>query len=106
MVLSSTISLGLLSVFNAVGGAITICSISFLPFLLVFSGFVQIGWVIVTNGSFSAYYLGIYFVILAAVVYFRARASIQFGWALLNAGGLPPLSGFIIKLKAILNIKN
>lgn len=106
LVLSSTISLGLLSVFNAIGGAIIICSISFLPFLLVFSGMVQIGWVIVTHGSFSAYYLGVYFVVLAAVVYFRSRASIQFGWALLNAGGLPPLSGFIIKLKAILNIKN
>nr|AKS04269.1 NADH dehydrogenase subunit 2 [Parasagitta elegans] len=106
LVLSSTISLGLLSVFNAVGGAITMCSISFLPFLLIFSGFVQMGWVMVTHGSFSAYYLGIYFVILAAVVYFSASASIQFGWALLNAGGLPPLSGFIIKLKAILNIKN
>lgn len=79
LVLSSTISLGLLSVLNAIGGAITICSISFLPFLLVFSGIVQIGWVIVTNGSFTAYYLGVYFVVLAAVVYFRARASIQFG---------------------------
>lgn len=79
LVFTSTLSIGLLSVFNAIGGAITICSISFLPFLLVFSGIVQIGWVLVTNGSFSAYYLRIYFVVLAAIVYYRARASIQFG---------------------------
>nr|AKS04237.1 NADH dehydrogenase subunit 2 [Parasagitta elegans] len=106
LVMTTSLSLGLLSLLNAVGGATAVWAFSMFRYLLVFSGMVQMGWVLVTNGSFSAYYLSIYFVVLAAVVYFSASASLQFGWALLNAGGLPPLSGFIIKLKAILNIEN
>nr|AKS04366.1 NADH dehydrogenase subunit 2 [Parasagitta elegans] len=106
LLFASESSTGLLSVLNALGGALTMCSVSFFPFLLVFSGMVQMGWVLATNGSFSSYYLTIYFIVLASVVFFSFSASMLFGWALLNAGGLPPLSGFIIKLKAILNIKN
>nr|AKS04301.1 NADH dehydrogenase subunit 2 [Parasagitta elegans] len=106
LVLTSTCNLGLLSALNAFGGSMSMCSVSCMPLLLAFSGMVQMGWVLVTNGAFTAYYLSVYFLVLSAVVYFSAGASFQFGWALLNAGGLPPLSGFIIKLKAILNIKN
>lgn len=54
---------------------------------------------------FAFYYLLVYCFVLRAVVLYRVVASVQFGWALLNAGGLPPFSGFIIKLKAILHIK-
>lgn len=43
MLLSSTVYLGFLSVLNAIGGALTICSISLLPLVLIFSGIVQIG---------------------------------------------------------------
>lgn len=106
LLLTASFGLSLLSGFNAFLGAVSMCSLSSLPVLLVFSGMVQIGWVLVTSGWFSIYYLGIYFVVLGSVVYFRWNASVQFRWALLNVGGLPPLSGFIIKLKAILNIKN
>ena len=30
--------------------------------------------------------------------------SLSLGWALLNAGGLPPLTGFVIKLKGLLRL--
>lgn len=77
-----------------------------LSIVIVFSGILQIAWVIMTSGQFSFYYLSVYFVILGAVIYFSAYRTSLFGWSLLNAGGLPPLSGFIIKYKAILNIKS
>lgn len=106
LLLRSSFGLTILRGFNACLGAITIRSLSLLRIILIFRGIVQIGWVLVLTGSFSVYYLGVYFVVLGAVVYFSAKATVQFGWALVNAGGLPPFSGFIIKLKAILNIKN
>nr|AKS04397.1 NADH dehydrogenase subunit 2 [Parasagitta elegans] len=106
LLLSVSFGLSLLSGLNAMFGAMSMCSITSLPVLLIFSGMVQMGWVLVTSGWFSFYFLAIYFVVLGAVVLFSRSASVQFGWALLNAGGLPPFSGFIIKLKAILNIKN
>ena len=46
-----------------------------------------------------------YFVIMGVVVYYSTLNSLNFGWALLNAGGLPPMSGFMIKFKAIIQIK-
>lgn len=59
-----------------------------------------------TGGSFTYYYLFVYFIILGSVILHRVCPSVQFGWALLNAGGLPPFSGFFIKLKAILLIES
>ena len=58
------------------------------------------------SGFFSFYYLSVYFAILGVVVYYSTLNTFNFGWALLNAGGLPPLSGFMIKFKAILQIKS
>ena len=39
-----------------------------LPLLLVFSGMVQIAWLMSFQGGFAYYYLGLYFVVLALVV--------------------------------------
>ena len=105
IILTSTVGYALLCAVNAVGGALAMSGVTVLPLLLIFRGIVQIGWVFITTGVFTFYYLFVYYIVLRAVVLYRAVASIQFGWALLNAGGLPPFSGFIIKLKAILHIK-
>lgn len=107
IILSASARMSILSVFNAVCGSVIILGVSVLPLFLVFRGMVQIGWVLFTSGSFTYYYLLVYFLVLSSVVAYRAVASsLQFGWALLNAGGLPPFSGFMIKLKAILHIKS
>ena len=47
----------------------------------------------------------IYFSILAPIVYFLKTSTKNFFLGMMNAGGLPPFSGFIIKLKALLYIK-
>jgi len=39
-----------------------------LPLLLVFSGMVQIAWLLALQGGFAYYYLALYFVVLALVV--------------------------------------
>lgn len=57
-----------------------------------------------TSGSFTFYYIFVYFVILGSAILFSVGRSLQFGWSMLNAGGLPPFSGFFIKLKAIIRI--
>lgn len=105
MILSTSVSLVTVGAVNAVGGALVIGGVTLLPVFLFYRGVVQIGWVLYTSGSFTFYYLLVYFFVLGSVVLYRINASIQFGWALLNAGGLPPFSGFVIKMKAILNIQ-
>lgn len=106
LLISLHFSLSFLRAFNASLGALTIITLTLMPIMLIFRGIVQIGWVLATTGRFTFYYLVIYFIVLGAVFYFSASPTIQFRWALINAGGLPPFSGFFIKLKAILNIKN
>lgn len=106
LVSSVSSSLVVLRAVNAVGGAVCIYGVTILSILLVFSGMLQISWVLSVSGVFCVYYLAVYFVILGAVVYYSTKNTLHFGWALLNAGGLPPLSGFIIKFKAILQIKS
>nr|AKS04150.1 NADH dehydrogenase subunit 2 [Parasagitta elegans] len=106
IIMTATLGLAMLSIINAVGGALAMSGITLLPLLLIFSGMVQISWVLNTNGFFTFYYISVYFIVLSAVILYSALASTQFGWALLNAGGLPPFSGFMIKLKAILHIKS
>ena len=92
--------------FNALSGALIILSITGVPLLLIFRGIVQISWIINLERDFLVYYTGLYFLILAVVIIYSKNGGINFRWALLNAGGLPPLTGFMIKLKAILRIKN
>jgi len=75
-----------------------------IPLLLIFSGIVQIGWVLSFQERFAYYYLTLYFVVLALVVAWSTTPSLGLGWAMLNAGGLPPLTGFVIKLKGLLRL--
>lgn len=89
---------------NAVGGGLLMVAASSLPLLLVFRGMVQMGWLLSFQGRFAFYYLALYFVVLALAVAWYPYPSLRFGWALLNAGGLPPLTGFVIKLKGLLRL--
>jgi len=96
----------LLPFFNALAGAFMMLSITIISLLLVFRGIIQMSWIINLERSFLIYYTSLYFLILGVVIFYFKSRGINFRWALLNAGGLPPLTGFIIKLKAIIQIKN
>merc|ERR1719187_287498 len=73
-----------------------------LPPLLVFSGLVQIGWVLrLGGGTLMWYYLAIYYLGLLAVIVYQRERTVPFALALLNAGGIPPMTGFMIKLRAL-----
>jgi len=74
------------------------------PLLLVFRGMVQMGWLLSFQAGFAFYYLALYFVVLALVVSWYPTPGLSFGWALLNAGGLPPLTGFVMKLKGLFHL--
>jgi len=55
-------------------------------------------------GGFAYHYLGLYFVVLALTVAWSRTPGFGLGWAFINAGGLPPLTGFVIKVKALLRL--
>jgi len=92
--------------FNALAGAFIMLSMTVISLLIVFRGMIQISWIINLERSFLIYYISLYFLILGIVIFYSKSGGINFRWALLNAGGLPPITGFIIKLKAIIRIKN
>lgn len=75
-----------------------------MPLLLVFRGIVQIGWLLSFSDGFAYYYMGLYFVVLALTVAWAPYQGLGLCWALMNAGGLPPLTGFVIKLKGLLRL--
>ena len=39
------------------------------------------------------------------IVYYLKTSTKNFFWGIINAGGIPPFSGFIIKLKALISMK-
>lgn len=59
---------GLWAVGNAIGGRILMLVASRIPLLLVFSGIVQMGWLLSLQDGFAYYYLALYCVILGLVV--------------------------------------
>lgn len=79
IIITATLGLTILSIINAVGGALAIWGVTLLPLLLIFSGMVQISWVLNTSGFFTFYYISVYFIVLRAVILYRALASTQFG---------------------------
>jgi len=56
------------AVLNAVGGGLLMLVAVRVPLLLVFSGMVQMGWLLSFQGRFAYYYLALYFVVLGLVV--------------------------------------
>jgi len=51
------------------------------------------------------HYLALYYISLAAVLLYARRGGAPLALALLNAGGLPPITGFMIKLRALYAIR-
>ena len=50
-----------------------------LPLLLVFSGMVQIGWLLSFHDGFAYYYLALYFAVLALAVAWSTHPSLSLG---------------------------
>ena len=90
---------------NLFTGSIIILSIASPLLVIIFSGISQIGWMIIIHGKLLTFFLFIYFFILIPIVFFLKSRSQNFFWGIINAGGLPPFSGFIIKLKALICIR-
>merc|ERR1712226_935582 len=86
-------------------GSIIIISIARPIIVIIFSGIAQMGWMIVIHGKLLTFFIFIYFSILVPIVYFLKTRTKNFFLGIINAGGLPPFSGFIIKLKALLYMK-
>ena len=86
-------------------GAVIIISIARPIIVMIFSGITQIGWIIIIQGQLLSFFIFIYFSILIPTVYFLKTKTKDFFLRIINAGGLPPFSGFIIKLKALIYIK-
>jgi len=86
-------------------GAIIMISIARPIMVIIFSGITQIGWIIIIQGKLLTFFMFIYFSILIPIVYFLKTKTKDFFLRMINAGGLPPFSGFIIKLKALIYIK-
>ena len=102
LILFLPINLYTVSLVNALLGALMMMSAVSLPALLVFSGLVQIGWVLrLGGGTLIWYYLAMYYLGLLAVIVYQRESTVPFALALLNAGGLPPMTGFMIKLRAL-----
>ena len=59
----------------------------------------------IIQGKLLTFFIFIYFFILIPIVQFLKTRTKNFFWGIINAGGLPPFSGFIIKLKALIYIK-
>merc|ERR1711922_27140 len=87
------------------GGSIIIISIARPIIVIIFSGIAQMGWMIGIHGKLLTFFIFIYFSVLIPIVYFLKTRTKNFFLGIINAGGLPPFSGFIIKLKALLYIK-
>ena len=101
MILSQTWIL----VVNAIVGALLMINTASMTLLLVFRGMLQIAWINSLEGGFLVYYRRLYFVRLGLLIWFITRRDQNLLWALLNSGGLPPLTGFIVKLKALQRLK-
>lgn len=85
------------------GVSIIACSQAII--VILFSGFNQIGWILAITGGLIWYYILIYFIILRPIIIYINRRSPNFSFSLFNLAGVPPFSGFAIKIKAILQVK-
>ena len=73
-------------------------------YVIIFSGVTQLGWMISIPSQLLVSYFLVYSIIIIPVCYSMKNPSKNFFIRILNIGGLPPFSGFIIKLKAIISI--
>ena len=94
----------IISLLNVWVGALTIRSMSSPILVVIFSGIVQIGWIFSITGKLIWWFVGIYFLVLAPVVAYMYSNSRNFGLSLINGGGLPPFTGFIMKLRVVKSV--
>jgi len=90
---------------NLLTGTILIVAIARPIIIIIFSGVGQIGWLLIVHSKILIFFMFIYFIILIPIIKFIKTRTKNFLWGIINAGGLPPFSGFIIKLKALSYIK-
>nr|AGS47802.1 NADH dehydrogenase subunit 2 [Zonosagitta nagae] len=93
------------SLVNIMLGALFMMSMMTPVLVIIFSGMSTMGWIFQLKASLLWMFLMIYFIILIPVVKYMNSNSSNFSLSLLNAGGLPPFTGFMWKLKAICNVK-
>ena len=91
----------ILRVLNVWVASATMLSLSRPIFVVIFSGMVQIGWIFRLSGYLLVWFVLMYFLILTPVIKYMQVNSREFLMSLVNAGGLPPFTGFIMKLKAL-----
>ena len=94
-----------ISLINILLGALFMMSIITPVLVIIFSGMRRIGWVLQLDSTLLWIFLIIYFLILIPLVKFINSRTSNFSLSLLNAGGLPPFTGFVWKLKAICRVK-
>ena len=91
----------LLSLLNVWIGAFSIGAMSAPIIVVIFSGIVQIGWIFSISSGLLWWFIIIYFIVIRPVVKYIKTNSGNFRLALINGGGLPPFTGFVIKLNAV-----
>jgi len=91
--------------FNLLTGTILMVAIARPIIIIIFSGVGQIGWLMIVHSKILIFFMFIYFIILMPIIKFLKTRTKNFLWGMINAGGLPPFSGFIIKLKALSYMK-
>ena len=79
----------------------TMLSLSRPILVVIFSGMVQIGWIFRLSGYLLVWFVSICFLILVPVIKYMQTNCRDFLISLVNAGGLPPFTGFMIKLKSL-----
>jgi len=99
------VEIKVLALVNACLGALVIMTVSYPILVVVFSGITHIGWMMSINGAVFWNYIIIYFIILLSLIVFMKRNCLNFSLSLINAGGIPPFSGFAIKIKAVLMLE-
>jgi len=101
---SVQLSKWILSLTNVLVGAISMMALSSIISVIIFSGIVQIGWIFCLDGFYFWSYVCMYFLVLYPIFIYIFSSSKNFALRLFNAGGLPPFTGFFIKLGAIIRL--
>ena len=94
-------SIKLFALINVWFGAYLISALSSPVFLLIVSGFIQLGWIAVLYGYVFLFFVRLYIIILIPAVSFMRTSNPSFTLAICNIAGIPPFTGFWIKLKAL-----
>ena len=73
--------------------------------VIIFSGIRQLAWILMIQTKILATFIFIYYIILLPIIFYLNTNTKNFFWGIMNAGGLPPFSGFLIKIKALIRMK-